>query len=151
MVRTRRLLILLFLTTTGIQAAQSGHVEYRPSLLVQLSVANLDRAIGFYTNTLGFAVTERRNDLMFAHVATNVPGVEFGLNEVPDPRGSGGLILNIGVSDVTAARKALEAKGVVFDGPTVVIPGKVALAGFRDPDGNRLRFAGPPLAAKPGS
>ncbi len=126
--------------------AQSSRVEYRPSLLVQLSVANLDKAIAFYTQTLEFQLTERRDDLKFAHLTTNVPGVEFGLNEVPDPRGTGGLILNISVADVAAARKVLEARGVVFDGATVVIPGKVSLAGFKDPDGNRLRLAGPPPA-----
>jgi predicted enzyme related to lactoylglutathione lyase len=113
-------------------------------LLVQLSVANLDRAIAFYTTRLEFELTERRDDLKFAHLSTNVPGVEFGLNEVPDPRGTAGLVLNISVADVAAARKLLEARGVVFDGATVVIPGKVSLAGFKDPDGNRLRLAGPP-------
>ncbi len=40
------------------------------------------------------------------------------------------------------ARVALEARGVVFRGPTQVIPGKVALARFADPDGNVLRLAG---------
>ncbi len=41
-------------------------------------------------------------------------------------------------------RCALEAKGLKFRGETVIIPGKVALAEFADPDGNILRFAGPP-------
>lgn len=31
-----------------------------------------------------------------------------------------------------------------FRGETVIIPGKVALAAFADPDGNLLRLAGPP-------
>lgn len=119
-------------------------VEYRPSLLVQLPVSDLDRSIAFYTNTLGFLVSERRDDLKFAHLGTNVPGVELGLNEVESPGGSGGVVLNIGVVDITQARRSLEAAGVTFDGPTAIIPGKVALAGFRDPDGNRLRLAGPP-------
>jgi CreA protein len=136
----------LVLMTIALDAmpAQTSRVEYRPSLLVQLSVANLDKAIAFYTHTLEFQLTERRDDLKFAPLTTNVPGVEFGLNEVPDPRGTGGLILNISVADVATARKVLEARGVVFDGATVVIPGKVSLAAFKDPDGNRLRLAGPP-------
>jgi hypothetical protein len=50
---------------------------------------------------------------------------------------------------VAAARALLEKRGVVFPGPTQVIPGKVALAGFTDPDGNRLRLAGPPPPAAP--
>lgn len=46
--------------------------------------------------------------------------------------------------DVVAARRLLESRGVSFNGPTQIIPGKVALAAFSDPDGNRLRLAGPP-------
>jgi predicted enzyme related to lactoylglutathione lyase len=53
------------------------------------------------------------------------------------------VTLNFGVDgDVEAARRTLAARGVVFLGPTVVIPGKVRLAEFRDPDGYRIRLAG---------
>ncbi len=48
------------------------------------------------------------------------------------------------VANVDAGRRTLEAAGVVFQGATLLIPGKVKLAGFTDPDGNRLRLAGPP-------
>jgi predicted enzyme related to lactoylglutathione lyase len=126
------------------RAQSVPEIEYRQDLLIQIGVANLDRAIDFYTKALGFTVTERRDDLKFAHIQTNVPGLEFGLNEVTKPRGSGSIVLNIGVVDVAAARRALEARGVVFTGETVVIPGKVALAPFADPDGHVLRLAGPP-------
>ena len=124
--------------------AQGQQVEYRPELLIQLGVANLDRAIRFYTTVLGFELTERRDDLKFAHIATNVPGLQIGLNEIADPKGTGSAVLNISVKDVAVARKTLEAHGIVFRGETVVIPGKVALAPFADPDGNTLRLAGPP-------
>jgi hypothetical protein len=53
-------------------------------------------------------------------------------------------VLNLGVADVASARALLERRGVRFPKPTQVIPGKVALADFTDPDGNRLRLAGPP-------
>jgi predicted enzyme related to lactoylglutathione lyase len=129
--------------------ANPDGVTYRPTLLVQLGVKDLDRAIRFYTEALGFEVTERRDDLRFAHLSTNVPGLQIGLSEQPEPKGSGSALLNIGVTDVTSARKTLEARGVTFPRPTVVIPGKVALAEFADPDGNRLRFAGPPPASAP--
>jgi predicted enzyme related to lactoylglutathione lyase len=126
------------------QAQSPTDFKYRQELLIQVGVTSLDRAITFYTRTLGFELTERRDDLKFAHVQTNVPGLELGLNEVVNPRGSGSMVLNIGVVDLVAARRALEARGVKFTGETVVIPGKVALAPFADPDGNVLRLAGPP-------
>jgi CreA protein len=124
--------------------ASPGEVEYRPTLLIQLGVKDLDRAIRFYTDVLGFELAERRDDLQFAHLDTNVDGLQIGLSQQSEPKGSGSVLLNIGVKDVAAARAALEARGVVFRRPTVVIPGKVALAEFADPDGNLLRFAGPP-------
>jgi predicted enzyme related to lactoylglutathione lyase len=132
------------LLVLALVSAPPEKVEYRPTLLIQLGVRDLDRAIEFYTRVLGFDLTERRDDLRFAHLATNVDGLEIGLSEQEAPKGSGSVLLNIGVADVAAARRALEAKGVVFPRPTVVIPRKVALAEFADPDGNRLRFAGPP-------
>ena len=143
----RRLLVTIALiaATSGAYAQQrAAAVVYRPTLLIQLGVSNLDRAIAFYADTLGFEMTERRNDLKFAHIATNVPGLQIGLSETADAKGTGSAVLNIGVADVVAARKALEARGVLFKGDTVIIPGKVALASFADPDGNTLRVAGPP-------
>ena len=130
------------------RAERQQAIAYEPGLLIQFGVSNLDRSIAFYTNTLGFELTERRNDLKFAHIQTNVPGLQIGLNEVPDPKGSGSVVLNINVKDVTVARRQLEGRGVAFRGETVVIPGKVALAQFADPDGNVLRFAGPPEGKK---
>jgi predicted enzyme related to lactoylglutathione lyase len=128
--------------------AQDTRIAYRPELVIQVGVANLDRAIEFYTKVLEFTITERRDDLKFAHIRTNVPGLEIGLNEIADPKGTGSAVLNISVADVVAARKALEERGVRFRGETVIIPGKVALAPFSDPDGNALRLAGPPPVDK---
>ena len=130
--------------STPAGAQEPPPIKYRPELLVQIGVANLDRAITFYTGTLGFTLTERRNDLKFAHIETNVPGLQIGLNEVAAPKGSGSIVLNISVVDVASTRRQLESRGLKFRGETVIIPGKVALAEFADPDGNVLRFAGPP-------
>jgi predicted enzyme related to lactoylglutathione lyase len=137
--------ILTWAAMTGAQPPQSvDRVSYRPGLLIQLGVTDLDRAIRFYTTVLDFELTERRDDLKFAHIDTNVPGLQIGLNAIPTAKGTGSAVLNISVADVAAARRLLERRGVVFRGDTVVIPGKVALAPFADPDGNALRLAGPP-------
>ena len=127
---------------TAMGARQTAKVEYRPGILIQLGVTSLDRSVAFYTK-LGFVVTERRDDLKFVHLSTNTPGVELGLNEVPAPDVRG-PILNFTVVNAAAARKVLEAEGVTFVGETRVIPGKVVLASFRDPDGHRLTLAGVP-------
>lgn len=71
-----------------------------------------------------------------------MPGVQLGLGEVASPQPKG-VVLNFSVANTDAGRRALEAAGVVFQGETLLISGKVELAGFTDPDGHRLRLAGP--------
>jgi predicted enzyme related to lactoylglutathione lyase len=138
--------ISLVVTITAARTAviQNDGPSYRPSVVLQLGVADLEKSIAFYEQVLGFKTVERREDLRFAHVETNVPGLQLGLSAGSTQKGTGAAIVNISVVDVAAARRLLESRGVVFAGPTQVIPGKVALAGFRDPDGNQLRLAGPP-------
>ena len=46
-----------------------------------------------------------------------------------------------GVTDLDSDRAALEAKGVKFDGETVVVEGMVKLATIFDPDDNALMLA----------
>ena len=141
----KTLVTCLFLIAMHALPAQAPpRVEYRPELVLQLPVADLDRAVRFYVEVLEFTLTERRDDLGFAHIQTNVPGLEIGLSAGGAVAGTGGAIVNVSVADVASARALLESRGVIFAGPTQTIPGKVALAGFADPDGNRLRLAGPP-------
>ena len=142
--RIVRFITLFVAVASAALSGQAAAVTYRPQAVLQFGVANLDRAIEFYTKVLDYKLNERRDDLKFAHIATNVPGLELGLSEVSEPKGTGSVVLNVSVADVAAARKLLESRGVTFKGDTVVIPGKVALAGFADPDGNALRLAGPP-------
>ena len=142
--RITTIALLCLLAAVPARARQADGPYYRPSVVLQLGVADLDKSITFYEKVLGFKTVERRDDLQFAHVETNVPGLQLGLTAGSTQKGTGAAIVNISVVDVAAARKILEARGVVFTGPTQVIPGKVALAGFKDPDGNQLRLAGPP-------
>jgi CreA protein len=143
MLKTATIVWCCVLAAAAPAASQDGPY-YRPNVVLQLGVSDLDKAIDFYERVLGFKTTERRDDLKFAHIATNVPGLELGLSVGSALKGTGAAIVNISVVDVASARKVLESRGVVFNGPTQIIPGKVALAGFRDPDGNQLRLAGPP-------
>ncbi|MBL8233998.1 MAG: VOC family protein [Bryobacterales bacterium] len=140
-----RLPLLVFLAAISAVAEPAPDVPWRNTLLIQLQVADLDRSVRFYTDTLGFKLTERRDDLGFVHLEAGIGGLEIGLSKASAERPpvAGSTVLNFGVKgDIEKARKILESRGVKFLGPTQVIPGKVKLASFRDPDGHLLRLAG---------
>lgn len=143
-----RLAIALAVAALSTGGAQSDGPYYRPTVVLQIGVSNLDQSIAFYEQVMGFKTVERRDDLQFAHVETNVPGLQLGLSVGGTQKGTGAAIINFSVVDVAGARKTLESRGVVFKGATQIIPGKVALAAFADPDGNVLRLAGPPPKIK---
>src|SRR5262245_25486738 len=144
------LLVALVVSTSATPSARGADPPEPPGtavlegrLLVQLQVQDLDRAIRFYKDVLDCRITERRDDLQFAHVDCGLPGLQLGLSAGgPNPPSAGTVVLNFGVKgDIEKARQALEKKGVVFTGPTRIITGKVRLAGFKDPDGYSLRLA----------
>lgn len=134
--------IALTVSTVLAVAGQSGaEPRWSGTLLTQVAVTDLDRSVAFYTETLGFTLQRRNDSLQWARIDTGIPNVIIGLGVQPAAKGSGTLSLNFGVEDIDAARAALEAKGVVFNGETMTVPGVVRLAELTDPDGNRIRLA----------
>lgn len=125
---------------------EGGAVEYQDAVLVQLAVADLDRAVRFYTEVLNLELELRNEALGWARVKPGLAGLTIGLGRQDEVEGSGTVSINLAVADLDGARATLEARGVVFDGPTQEIPGVVRLAAFRDPDGNRLQLAGAAVA-----
>ena len=103
---------------------------------VSVLTRDVPRAKRFYGETLGLELeTEREHDHEFrcGQVTLDVfdpssIGQEFAVSPA-------GLALR--VPDVDAARAALEAQGVAFDGETIVT-GVCKQAWFKDPDGNAL-------------
>ena len=107
------------------------HVDF-----VSVLTQDLRRAKAFYVDVLGLEVeTEGDADMELRCGQVTL--------DVFDPSGSGqafapspaGLALR--VPDVDAARVELEAKGVSFDGDTIVTS-VCKQAWFKDPDGNAL-------------
>ena len=102
-----------------------------------LTVADLDRSVRFYTETLGLPLGERFGD----HWASvSAPGVQIGLHpagDQPAQAGQGDAIsLGLMVADFDRAVSELERQGVRFE--QVTRGEGASSAYFRDPDGTSL-------------
>lgn len=111
---------------------------YNGGLTAGLSVLDLDKAVAWYSDVLGFSVNYTLPDMGWAELQTEVAGVTVGLSQVEEVPVGGGATLTFGVHDIDAARAQLEGRDVRFDGDTQVIPEMVKFATFFDPDGNTL-------------
>ena len=107
---------------------------------VGIPVADQDRALEFYRDTLGFEV---RMDGTFGEglrwIEVAPPGATTSVAlAAASPAASSGIDTGIRLSttDAAADHAALQARGVDVD--REVIPYPVPMFTFRDPDGNRL-------------
>ncbi|HET6623963.1 MAG TPA: VOC family protein [Gaiellaceae bacterium] len=110
---------------------QVEHVDF-----VSFLTQDLARAKRFYTEVIGLEVeTEGEHDMELR--AGQVTLDIFDPSSIGQPFGPSPAGLALRVPDVDAARAELEAKGVEFDGETIVT-GVCRQAWFKDPDGNAL-------------
>jgi catechol 2,3-dioxygenase-like lactoylglutathione lyase family enzyme len=103
---------------------------------VSFLTQDIERAKEFYAGTLGLEIeSEGDSDMEFrlGQVTLDV----FDPSSIGEPFAPTLAGFALRVPDVDAARAELEAKGVQFDGETIVT-GVCKQAWFRDPDGNRL-------------
>jgi catechol 2,3-dioxygenase-like lactoylglutathione lyase family enzyme len=114
--------------------------EYDGGLTAAYSVKDLDKAIEWYQDVLGFKLLYKMDEISWCELSTGVAHVNVGLSGVEEVPAGGGATLTFGVKNIDAARAELEGKGVKFDGETRVIEGMVKLATFFDPDANVLMF-----------
>ena len=115
-------------------------ITYDGGLTCALGVSDLNQAIGWYRDVLGFELLYRRDDIGWCELTTGVDKVNVGLSERRDGGGSGGATLTFGVTDIEVAKADLDAQGVRQDADIMEIPGLVRLLTFFDPDDNALMF-----------
>ena len=105
---------------------------------VWLPVSDMDRALQFYSETLGLDIEEHQEDWSLVTAGA----VSIGLNgrDEESSGGEGGAVIAFRPSDeIEEAVEALSAEGVEIAGGVTEHPwGKVAT--FRDPDGNELQL-----------
>ena len=101
---------------------------------VYYHVSNMEKAIAFYRDVLGFKLTSRGYVARF-----DLDGVLFELVPAPADRplsGNGNARLSLLVPDIEQATRELNARGVTTT-PIREEPGGL-LSYFKDPDGNEL-------------
>ncbi len=102
---------------------------------VTIMVANMDRAVHFYTETLGFKLTERyQND--WAEV--EAPGISICFHPQRGTKSHGSVSVGFQVKNIKELVAALEKQGVAI---SIQDEGYLFLASFVDPDGTPLYFA----------
>lgn len=115
-------------------------VSLENTITIAISVRDRHASAKWYAEKLGFDVLYHADDVGWSELQTMTEGVTLGLGEQAEPN-PGNAVPVFGISDIKAARSALEGAGVRFDGETEVIEGMVATATFYDPDGNALMLA----------
>ena len=117
----------------------SGPIHYQGGLTMSLPVADMDRSIAWYRDTLGFELKYRMDEIGWCELVSPIADVTVGLSVVEKPN-PGGATPTFGVANVDAAQEALAARSVKIDGDPVTIPNMVKLLTFFDPDDNALMF-----------
>jgi len=109
---------------------------------VWLPVTDMQRAVGFYADTLGLRVKQQQDE--WAELEAD--GLTIGLNarEEETPGGQGGAVIAFRPdAELETALEHLGGKGVTFnDGISDHPWGRIA--NFSDPDGNALQLYAPP-------
>lgn len=110
-----------------------------------LYVADLERMIRFYTETLGLPVTERGTRFVAFGGAGRPLALETGGPAITGPRdrATNPTVTQFAVVDIDRTVEQLRARGVAFE-DEIRRGAYGALAFFRDPEGNRLALLQPP-------
>ena len=119
--------------------------------IVRVFVRDFERALRFYTETLGIPLALRSDEFHWAQLATGQ--AQLALERLDPADGEAALLgrflgVSLAVADVFGTYEALFARGVDFLAPPEEMPWGGVLAHFRDPDGNVLTLVGPPRTAR---
>jgi predicted enzyme related to lactoylglutathione lyase len=119
--------------------------------LVRVFVTDFERAIEFYTETLGIPATSISREMGWAQLETGEAQLAIERTDPEDPENAALVGRFVGVSlevgDIAGTYEQLLGKGVTFEGPPERQPWGGILAHLRDPDGNVLTLLGSPDAA----
>jgi predicted enzyme related to lactoylglutathione lyase len=116
-------------------------IQLVPELTASMGVRDLDAAIAWYENVLGFSLLYRAEEIGWCEMSTHMPGVNVGLSQVIEVPQGGGATNVWAVADIETAKAELDRFDVKLDGDIQTIPGLVRLVTFYDPDGNAMMLS----------
>lgn len=106
------------------------------SLLAQMTVSDLETAVGWYARLFGRKPDSRPMDGLTEWHLDGALGVQ--VYEEPDRAGHSTMVL--GAADLAAVAQELDRAGIGYVGPHNVTATRIL--SLSDPDGNRVIFAG---------
>ena len=118
-------------------------MEYKLSV-VRVFVTDWERALRFYTQTLGMPALFQSDELGWAQLATGEAQLAIERAASDDANAIVGRFLGVSlqVDDIEATYKTLRERGVEFLAPPERQPWGGALAHFRDPERNVITLLG---------
>lgn len=108
---------------------------------ISIRVSDWRASAAWYERALGYTLLYSVEDLGWCELATPSRDVTIGLGQYGTPGSNASCVPVLGVRDIDAQRRRMEAMGVRFEGETRTIEGLVKLATFSDPDGNTLMLS----------
>ena len=115
---------------------------------VRVFVSDWERALHFYTETLGIPTSYRSDELGWAQLATGEGQLALERVAPDDAEGQRFVGRFVGVSlqveDIHALHQQLVERGVEFLSPPRAQPWGGVLAHLKDPDGNVITLLGSP-------
>lgn len=119
------------------------NTKSRSIYLVWIVVNDFDKALDFYTKTLGFEIDNRSDEMGWAELrgsSGSMLGIAKQSGFTPFKPGSNAIV-TISVDDIEVTSNELKDKGVKLIGKVMEVPGEVKLQMFSDNDGNLFQLA----------
>jgi catechol 2,3-dioxygenase-like lactoylglutathione lyase family enzyme len=106
-----------------------------------LEVKDLEKSIAWYTDSLGFEIIYKLEEVGWCEMKTPYKGITIGLSQVEAPQVKGGATITFGVKDIDALAKQFNESQIKLESDPYVVADMVKLVTFYDPDGNKFMLA----------
>lgn len=136
---------LLFVAPREDPPPETRPIPFDGGFTCVLQVKDLQAAVGWYREALGFEVRYSWPEFGFAELSTPAGDARIGLLLRDPPKAGSGGVPTFGVRDIAESERRLRARNVRLASAISEIPNFVKLLTFADPDGNLLQLHQPLL------